>query len=132
MKKCLILKKEEECTLPEDDNALMNFKLTDFEDNPEKPKACDVEKVKDEIEEKLIKDLVYDEYDSINKGGFERQFFSNPNTRAANDQKELGEWLYGDMGKCKSKSVLGFDVNREECVQGFDNKYHERYDQYHL
>ena len=39
-----------------------------------------------------------------------RQFYTVANTKLPNDQKEFGEWLYGNMPSCK-------DGDAQQCLR---------------
>ena len=106
----------EECTKPTDDNPIMNFTMGDYYENPDKPKACKTEEVKDEITEKFNKKIVNDPFDLFDRKINQRQFVTLPTTTIVNDQNSFAQALYGGFGECKDEN--------KNCARFVDNRYH--------
>jgi len=72
-------------------------------DSVNKPSACSIDKIHNEMENKLFAEFPTEGLSSKSKKLTERQFFTTPNTGIINDQKEYAQWLYGganNKGKC--------------------------------
>ena len=111
-------------------NPLGNVLLTDYEDNPNKKPAQPSfnEHVSEEITKNIKKtvqklnptitntteQLYGDLWDQFELDQSNRIFYSNANTKIANDQGAFVKFLYGDLpsGKDGSKSELLADSNR--------------------
>lgn len=96
------------CRRPTVNNPFMNPLVTDFNDG-DKPVACnaDDEDINEEIVEKFNKNLYRNVDDLFETENSQRQFFTIPETRLPNQQKEFAMWLYGDMPSCKDGSDSG-------------------------
>lgn len=99
---------EQECTLPTEDNPFMNVLMNEYEENPQRGKACDVSKVHKKIDEH-IGDKLYRSLDDLNDTST-RQYYTMPNTNIPNNQEGFAKWLYevkeptckeGNLGNCK-------------------------------
>ena len=93
-----------ECVKPTQNNPYMNFLLTDYTENPDRPIACNTAA---ETEEELYEvnrdiDLYRDVDDLFEKKNSQRQFYTMPSTSNPNDQKAFAEWLYGVPETCKT------------------------------
>ena len=104
-------------TLPTEKDPLMNVKLTDYTDNPNRSEAApSFEKnVEEEINENTKKFVIsqFDNKKDIEKKLFSdlgdnyifdqsmRNFYTMPNTKIPNDQKSFAEFCYGNMISCK-------------------------------
>jgi hypothetical protein len=106
----IVLKKEETCTKPTRNNPFMNFLVSDYMDNPNKPIACSKilsneqnrEKMDNDINLNFEHNLYRDVDDLFNKKNSQRQFYTMPVTRNPNDQKSFAEWLYKIPETCKT------------------------------
>jgi Family of unknown function (DUF5762) len=100
----------EKCTESTPANPFMNVLPTDYVENPDRPKACDIsdpeiaEIVNSNFEIGLFKN-VNDPFDNKNS---QRQFYTMPSTTIPNKQNEFAEWLFNggdsdckDTGNCK-------------------------------
>lgn len=109
--KNIILPKERKCSAPNRNNPFMNFMLSDYTDDPDKPQACT--NINDESNKKIIEDIdlnfnynLYKDIDDLfDKKNSQRQFYTMPNTRNPNDQKSFAEWLYKVPETCKTDQV---------------------------
>jgi hypothetical protein len=97
--------KKRTCLKPTKDNPFMNVTPTDYIDFPNRPKACTIDDSKDDTATLFEQGLVRNENDVFFKSASDRQFFTMPNTRLANDQTEFAEWLYKMGPTCKEKSA---------------------------
>lgn len=99
------------CRKPTYDNPFMNPSILDF-NVPDDTRTIYDEacydtinsdcSIKKEIDEKFNQDLFRDVGDLYNARGGERQFYTTPSTSIPNDQAGFGQWLFGDVGTCKS------------------------------
>lgn len=93
------------CVLPTKENPYMNVLLSDYQNFPNKPPACNIENraVKSKIREyssdvpRNIDDVYFERND-------DRSFYTMPSTTIPNDQEGFGKWLYGDMPSVKQTS----------------------------
>ena len=107
------------CIMPTINNPFMNVLMSDYNDNMERPVACDPKdsKVKKQIEQKFHDNLqendeiIFDQNSSINN------YYTMPVTSIPNKQKEFAEWLYDTTDNCKTKS--------EFCLKNSDIRYHK-------
>lgn len=90
-----------ECQKPTKTNPLANMMPSDYETNADRPAACPIDSVKEEVDAAFYKDG-HAKHDHFNRRIDQRQFFSNPVTTSHSDSKGFATWLYGDMGTCKS------------------------------
>lgn len=101
------------CTAPTIDNPFMNFMLSDYTLNPDKPPACtttltnpsDKQIIKEEIDLSFNENLYRDVDDLFDKKNSQRQFYTTPSTTNPNDQKAFAEWLYRVPETCKTDQV---------------------------
>jgi hypothetical protein len=108
---------------PTPQNPLMNVRLTDIQDHPNRPAAepafnpkvehdinqstktfvvNDVDGNNANFEDRLFRDLG-DNYEFSNSM---RNYFATPNTRIPNDQHAFAEFCYGSMISCKEGNML--------------------------
>lgn len=86
--------KKRACVLPTKNNPFMNVNYIDYTDFPNRPKACKVEEVEEEVANNFEIGLNRLENDVYKNSASDRQFFTNPNTTIPNDQTSFAEWLY--------------------------------------
>ena len=81
------------CIKPTTDNPYMNVMMNDYDKNPNRPPACNIN---NPVIEKEIADMIPNrENDDIyNKKASDRQFFANPSTTLPNRQDEFMEFAY--------------------------------------
>tara|TARA_E500000178_G_scaffold199477_1_gene197481 strand:+ start:202 stop:786 length:585 start_codon:yes stop_codon:yes gene_type:complete len=95
-------KKKDKCYKPTESNPFMNFTLDDYYKDPNRPKNCDIDEVRDEMKEKFFKRIVPDPTDIWGQSTSDRNFYTTPSTRIVNDQTGFAKWCYGTMGECKT------------------------------
>lgn len=103
--------KTKKCRKPTYDNPFMNPSILDF-NVPDDTRTLYDEAcydtinsdcaIKKEMNEQFNRDLFRDVGDLYNARGGERQFYTTPSTSVPNDQDGFGQWLFGDVGTCKS------------------------------
>ena len=99
----------------------MNLSVADISLNPEHPQACDVDnsQVRKTVAKNFYSRVYRDVNDIYGKDASERQFYTMPCTKVANDQTDFANWLYNRGGSCK-------DGNAEQCwrnVAGVDQAH---------
>lgn len=104
------LKKDSEtgevCYKPNEMNPFMNVLMSDYSQNTQRPRACNVSDptVKQEVNKHFEKNLYRDISDIFQKNSSDRQWVTNPITTIPNDQGKFAEWLYGTGPTCKESS----------------------------
>lgn len=93
----------ESCVRPTQDNPFMNVLMNEYSQNPERPKACNVEQegVKDMVSDYFNETVIRDVDDIFYKNASDRQFYTTPNTKIPNDQGGFAKWLYHSQPTCK-------------------------------
>lgn len=94
------------CTRTTVDNPFMNPNIADIQYNPDRPAACDIDTVKDRIEQNFQERVYKDVNDIWHKQYSAREFYTVPNTTIPNDQGGLAKWLYGTGATCKEGNGL--------------------------
>lgn len=110
---------ENDCIVPTKNNPFMNLKYTDYQDDVERPKACDVEDegTKKKMEDNFMNNLYRDVSDVFGRNNASRQFYTTPSTTIPNKQNEFAQWLYGNMPSCKDASTSWKCVRYEDLRQ---------------
>ena len=106
------------CYGPTKDNPFMNILLTDYMDNPNRPKACSIldKNTRESVEKFYEQNLLRDVDDLYNKGHARRQFYTTPVTTIPNDQTGFAQWLYNTAAEtCK--------VDQTNCLKYEDIRY---------
>ena len=98
------------CTRTTIENPFMNPSIVDIQYNAERPAACDLEKVKDKVDDHFKKRVYKDVNDVWGTSYSAREFYTVPSTTIPNDQGGLAQWLYGTGPTCK-------EGNGIECKQ---------------
>ncbi len=106
------------CSLPTQDNPFMNFLVTDKRDKKPACKTHNDPKIKNIVEDKFTKKLYRDINSVYNNENSQREFYTMPNTEAANRQKEFGEWLYKTPPTCKEGNGNQCVANNPERLNG--------------
>jgi hypothetical protein len=122
-----ILKKNDEYTIPNKKNPLMNVLLPEISDNPNKKSAApSFNPIIENSINNNTKEMVVNNFDNtknIDKKLFKdlgdnfefdmsmRQWYSTANTEIMNDQKGFAEFCYGDMISCKEGNELACTRN---------------------
>jgi hypothetical protein len=96
------------CTKPTRENPFMNVMMNEYVENPERRKACKInKKVNKYIDNYFNEDLYRSVDDIYNKNASERQYYTMPSTEIPNNQDEFAQWLYGINEKtCKEGNGL--------------------------
>ena len=94
------------CTRTTIDNPFMNPSIVDIKYNPERPAACNIERVKDRVEANFKKRVFKDVNDIWGKDFSAREFYTTPSTTIPNDQEGFAKWLYGEPATCKEGNGL--------------------------
>lgn len=89
------------CTRTTIENPFMNPSIADIKYNPDRPPACDIEKVKDKVENNFKKRVYKDVNDIFGREYSSREFYTVPSTTIPNDQGGYAKWLYGTPATCK-------------------------------
>ena len=92
------------CVPPTADNPFMNVTMSDYKLDPERPAACAITEpsVREDANAKFYDNLFRDVNDVYSRNTSSRQFYTMPATTIPNNQDEFAQFLYGDMGKCKT------------------------------
>jgi hypothetical protein len=106
----------EECQKPTVDNPFMNFTVGDQMENPNRPSACPLDKVREEEISNYRKTVFLDPTDLFGKIISDRNFYTMPSTTVVNDQEGFLKFTYGDFGKCKADG--------KDCLKHRDNRFH--------
>jgi len=105
------------CTMPTDDNPFMNTLVTDVGMYKERPEACLVEDVAEDIEKKFNKGLYKDVNDLYDKNNSQNRFYTMPNTNEYGikhgDTVKFANWLFNtgaatckeDTGQCTNSNT---------------------------
>ena len=95
------------CTAPTENNPFGNVLMHEYQDNPQRPPACNSEDVENEIQTNFFDEFTQDPFDIYNTKHSQRQFFSTANTEIPNNQSSFAHWLYGKNGyTCKEKALM--------------------------
>lgn len=94
------------CTRTTIENPFMNPSIADIKYNPDRPAACDIEKVKDKVENNFKKRVYKDVNDIFGREYSSREFYTVPSTTIPNDQGGFAKWLYGSPATCKEGNGL--------------------------
>ena len=90
-----------ECQMPTIDNPLANVLITDYTDNPNRPAACDYDRVKPYVKYFFDDRLPFDSGRSrspmpeYQRKAAARQFVSTAVSKIPGDQTAFAEWCYG-------------------------------------
>lgn len=98
---------DKKCTKPTSENPFGNVLMHEYQDNPQRPPACDSTLVDREVKDAFFNDFIQDPFDVFNRKHSQRQFFSTANTTIPNDQSSFAQWLYGNSGTtCKENAIM--------------------------
>jgi hypothetical protein len=105
------------CIKPSDDNPFMNPLLSDLDEFPNRPPACDNDEddIKDEMKKKFYDNLYMDIESTFDKQNSYRQFHTVPSTTYPNDQTGFAKWCYESPATCKT--------NQESCLRFEDLRF---------
>lgn len=101
--------RSEECTHPQENNPFMNVLISEYEEDPDRKEACDVDnnKVQDKMKDLFYNDI-FRSVDEVYDNNYSyRQFYTTPNTMIPNDQEGFAKWLYYSEEKThKEKHII--------------------------
>jgi hypothetical protein len=102
-------------TNPTKENPMMNVMLPEIIENPRRKKAAN--SFEPSIEKKINNNVMNPRFfldlgDNLNFDRSMRQFYTTPNTKIPNDQKDFAMWCYGDMPSCKEGSEIQCEKNQ--------------------
>ena len=114
---------------PTKNNPMMNVLLTDYKENPNRPRAEPAfaphvreeidkkaqQQVEDDLDEKLFRDLG----DEIQFDRSMQQFYTTANTQIPNNQKAFADFCYGNMSSCKDGEVDKCFDNEKKLGQNY-------------
>jgi len=124
------------CVRPTKDNPFMNYQLTDFTNDPNRPPACEYdsvlpngETVRDALENEFNNDLYKNVSDVFNKDNSQRQFITQAVTTWPSDQTTYANWLYNtgeptckeDTAFCDRNMSSGMDLQRNSARSAIPN-----------
>lgn len=111
-KKNLTIVDNKVCARSTVENPFMNLSIADISLNPDHPQACDVDnyQVRKTMSKNFYSHVFRDVNDIYSKDASERQFYTMPCTKVANDQSDFANWLYNRGSSCK-------DGNAEQCMR---------------
>jgi len=90
------------CQPPTIDNPFMNVLISDYKDNPRRPKACRLSGRTKQQATKFFNHNLYRSTDDIfQKNSSDRQFYTTPITTIPNDMDGFAKWLYRSPPTCK-------------------------------
>lgn len=105
------------CQPPSKDNPFMNVLISDYKDNPTRPKACQLSsRVKKESTKYFNHNLYRDVGDVFQKNASDRQFYTTPSTTIPNDMDSFAKWLYKTPSTCK-------EGNGNKCYVNLHNSH---------
>lgn len=96
------------CVAPSKDNPFMNVLQSDYAMNPQRARACDIQRASVKKKAEAMFDaagsgLVRDADDVFHRNASSRQFVTNASTTIPNDQAAFAHWLYGQPPACKGQ-----------------------------
>jgi len=99
------------CTTPTQSNPFMNVLISDYNEFPNKPPACDTQnKTTKQLVGKYAKQgLSSDADDIFNKQPLDIQFHTMPSTTIPNSQSDFANWLYNPGRTFKEDGVTSFE-----------------------
>ena len=91
------------CQPPTDQNPFMNVLISDYDGNPNRNPACNIneENIKKNIQESFEKNLYQNTVDIWGRNNSQREYYTMPNTTIPNDQINFANWLYKTPTTCK-------------------------------
>lgn len=92
------------CRKPTNNNPFMNVLLTDFTEDPNRPKACDIQSqdTVNGVYEGFYENLYRNVDDVYEKKNSQRTYYTTPSTTIPNDTKSFAEWCYKLPETCKT------------------------------
>jgi len=101
-------KQNEPCTLPSRENPFGNVLMSEYTDNPQRPKACApwTKQATKGITKHFNAKLYRDVDDIYMKNASDRQWYTTPSTTIPNDAVKFAKWLYQTGPTCKEGNGL--------------------------
>lgn len=94
------------CSMPTKENPYMNVLVSDYNEFPNKPQACNINNREVKKAIKHNEDDVYQDVEDVfNRNVNSRQFYTNPVTSIPNKANEFAHWLYNTGTTCKERSI---------------------------
>lgn len=90
-----------DCRQPTKDNPFMNLNILNDDYDNVKPSCKYTKDIDEKISNDFNEDLYLNTSDVYNQKNNQRQFYTMPNNRVPNQQKEFAEWLYKTPESCK-------------------------------
>ena len=97
------------CVLPTEHNPFMNFMVSDKRDRKKACKTYNNDEIEDLMDDNFSVGLFKDIDSVYNNENSQREFYTMPNTEAANRQTEFANWCYKVPKTCK-------EGNGNQCV----------------
>jgi hypothetical protein len=93
----------EKCRLPTKENPFMNVLINELVEDPERPRACNVEDdyIQGSVDKIFQTSLHRDVDDVFGRNASSRQFYTTASTTIPNDQDGFANWLYKTGQTCK-------------------------------
>jgi hypothetical protein len=104
-------RKQRACSMPTKENPFMNVLISDYDEFPNKPKACNIvnKEVKKSIKEYSNDDVYRDIDDVFNRNTGDRQFYTSPVTTIPNAQGDFAHWVYNTGSKERGTDLSIFE-----------------------
>ena len=95
------------CQKPTKNNPYMNVLMNEYNDNPQRKPACDINTnvTKNEAKAYFDENMYRDVGDVYEAQTTDRQWVTNPITTIPNDQVEFAKWLYNKGPTCKEQGI---------------------------
>lgn len=96
------------CHKISEDNPFMNVMPDDYDNKPNREKACShsSEKIKKKVENAFYKRFPRDTNDLYGRNNSFRQFYSMPATTIPNDRESFQKWTYNLPKTCKEGGII--------------------------
>lgn len=82
------------CTKPTENNPFMNVNMNDYTKFPNRPKACIISDVQDDVDKYFDKNLPRNQGDIYHKNASDRQYYSMPSTSIPNNLDDFKSFVY--------------------------------------
>lgn len=90
------------CLRPSENNPLMNILVSDYGQNQDRKKACDVFHVKKDIQKYVNRTRYTNSFDVLAEDYRERPYYTTAITTIPNNQEDFANWLYKEKDTCKT------------------------------
>jgi hypothetical protein len=99
-------------------NPFMNLLPADPRDRASSCSSIDNPELANQVEANFNNNLFKDVDDIYNRRHSERQYYTMPNNKAANDQGKFAQWLYGGPPTCKEST--------SQCISNIENRLNQQ------